>query len=110
MGWIGREIVIECLEELSRKDLQQKRWLSVGPSDISSFTEVVEGLFTDSALGYALEKGDTGYTKEDEDKLRALRKMLSNVDQHRKTEEVINDSAMDKVRSAAAELLKSLKG
>lgn len=79
--------------------------MSSGTPEVSSFVEAIEGLFTDSALGDALDSNTTGYSQETESKLRELEKQLGKVDSHGGPMKVINDPAMPRVRELAAKIL-----
>lgn len=109
MKWLGKDLILEGLKQLSRKDVQEKLWLSDGSTEVSSFTEAVEILFTDSALGLALEEGSTGYSRVVENKFKELDMKLSKIKRKRPSIEIINDPAMDEVRALATEILLKLK-
>jgi hypothetical protein len=109
MNRVNRELILQCLEELSNRQLQENLWMGRTPQQQSSFVEAVEGLFTDSCLDDELERGTTGLSAGLEVQLRQLGRQLAKVDENREPEEIINDSAMVPVRNLAAVALGLLK-
>jgi hypothetical protein len=105
VSWLGKEIIIESLRELSSEDLQTRRWLSDGSTDVSSFTEAVEQLFTDSGLQDALKKGKTGYSPDVDVHLRELDALLSEIDGRRDPSSIIADPAMAPIRKKSIKIL-----
>ncbi len=93
------------MKELGDRQLQENLWMGRIPSQQSSFEEAVEGLFTDSALGDALDSNTTGFSQEGESKLGELRKQLAKVETHGGPMKAINDPAMPRVRELSAEIL-----
>lgn len=104
-AWLGRDHVEEALTELADEALQRSLWTS--SESPASFVEAVEQLFTDSALGDALDKG-SAFDPATDDLLRRLNKALRRVDGRRSPEEVIADPLMSEVRALATEALDSL--
>ncbi len=109
MNRLNRHLILECLKELSDRPFQESLWMGKIPSKQSSFTEAVEGLFTDSGLGDELSKGKTGFSEEAESKLRELEQQLSKVHRKGGPASVINDPAMPRVRDLAAHVLELLE-
>ncbi len=105
MNRINRELVTECLRELSGYQLQRTLWLSPGGERVSSFIEVVEQLFTDSGLGDELQKGSTGLGRDAERALLLLDKQLTKVNRKQPPEKLIDDVEMKQVRELAARIL-----
>lgn len=110
MSWINRNLIVECLRELSDQKFQQEVWLSTGGEKVSSFAEAVEQLFTDSGLGDELEKGTTGLGREVEDNLMLLDQELSKINRKQHASEIIKDPKMENVRNIAAKVLLLLEG
>jgi hypothetical protein len=104
--WLGRHHVEEALSELADEALQRRLWTS--SESPASYTEAVEQLYTDSALGDALERGSAFSPRTDE-LLSRLDKALRRVDGHRSPEAVIADPLVAEVRVLAAEALNSLR-
>lgn len=50
-------VLLENLEELASKDLQEKLWLHGNKNRMSTFTEAICGIFDDARLTRALETG-----------------------------------------------------
>ena len=48
-------LLLENLEELASKDLQEQLWLNGNKNRMSTFTEVICGIFDDARLTRALE-------------------------------------------------------
>lgn len=109
MNRLNRNLILECLKELSDRDLQEDLWMGRIPSQQSSFVEAIEKLFTDSGLGHALSKGETGYSKEAESILRELEQQLARVHAKGGPARVMDDPFMPRVRELAAQALESLK-
>src|SRR6266566_8760796 len=104
MNSINRNLIVECLKQLSDRRLQEMFWMGKSLPEQSSFTEAVEGLFTDSALSDALRSNATGFSQEIESKLHELEKYLAKVNTRGGPRTVIDDPAMPHVRELAAEL------
>lgn len=101
--------VLKKLEELSDRSIQGRLWLSDGSSgEVSSFEEACCGLFNDSGLIIALERGETGLPEDVNQKLRELDTQLERVDERYgmlPDEPLIQVPEMVKVRQLAAEAL-----
>jgi hypothetical protein len=109
MNEINRNLVIECLSELSNRRIQESLWMGKIANQQSSFEESVEGLFTDSGLGDKLTKRTTGFSTELEMKLRELEREVAQIDSKGGPRKVLNDPAMQRVRDLAANVLELLK-
>jgi hypothetical protein len=109
MSRINRSRILECLEELSNRQLQENLWMGKIPSKQSSFVEAVEGLFTDSGLSDELSSGRSGVSKEAELKLRELEDQVARVHAKGGPASVISDPAMPRVRELAVGVLELLK-
>ena len=115
---VNLELVLTSLEELSDRAVQEKLWLAATPGEMSSPTEAIEGLFTDSGLGDALdwawrqrrggrEVSDAPTFSADIDKqLNGLRQMLRALPSG---PDVIDAPAMHSVRAAAGKLLQEIE-
>ena len=109
MSWLGKEMIVDSLAELSSERLQRERWLSNESFEMSSFVEVVEQLFTDSGLEDALAKRSSGFSQEVELLLLELSKLIANVKSNRKPSEIIDDPNMMEVREKSAQILRVLR-
>lgn len=111
MSTIDRQAVYEALRELSSIDEQRRLWLSTGAnhSEVSSFSEVVEQLFTDTGLGETLDGGNTGYSQTVVEQLKQLRTLLKTVDCRHGPLGTINDPAMATVRELTTEILQMIR-
>lgn len=97
-------MIVESLNELASEQIQKARWMS-GGSEMSSFIEAVEQLFTDSGLEDALRKGETGYPNEVDFLLKQLDQLISKIDGGRTPDEIINDPSMQEIRNKSREIL-----
>lgn len=104
MTYLNKALVFECLEQLKNRELQENLWLGKVPNQQSSFEEAVAGLFDDSGLGIALEKGETGFSAATESRLRELSQQLSKV-RARAPAEILRDLGFARVRDLAANIL-----
>jgi hypothetical protein len=109
MNRLNQNLILECLKELSDRQLQESLWMGKIASQQSSFVEAVEGLLTDSGLGDELTKGTTGFSTEVEAKLRELERQLAKVDVKGGPRKVIDDPAMPRIRDLAAIALELLE-
>lgn len=109
MSWINRDLIVQCLRELSDEEFQRRVWLSSGGEMVSSFSEVVEQLFTDSGLEGELEGRSTGLGAEVEETLMSLEKQLSRVNRNQLAAMLIEDPAMGSVRALAKKALGQLR-
>jgi hypothetical protein len=64
MNTVDKSKVVACLRELADRSFQERVWLASSGPEISSITEATCGLFDDSGLDIALEKGHTVFTEE----------------------------------------------
>lgn len=105
-----RKNICNALGELSDIELQRQLWLSDGAGGalVSSFTEVVEELFSDTGLDDALNAGTTGLDAETVKLLRSLRLAIDRVDNDHGPWQTIDDPNMVEVRSMAGKLLELL--
>jgi hypothetical protein len=69
---------------------------------VGSFTECVEGLFTDSGLKAALHSRKTGFGKDVETVLLELEKQLAKVNARRPPIQIVNSPEMARVRELAS--------
>jgi hypothetical protein len=109
MKWINTDLIVECLTELASREVQMRLWLSAGQPETSSFSEVVEQLFSDSGLGDALEDRDTGFGDRIEGSLMELSRELDAVDRRLSPQSLIDHPTMNLVRALAAQTLASIQ-
>lgn len=78
---IGRLVV--CLEELASKEFQERAWLSSGPPEVSSFSELVSQTFDDTGISDASSAGKVQdeIGKEAAEMLNELDALIGEVDQ-----------------------------
>jgi hypothetical protein len=110
MNWINKPLVVECLRELGDRALQRRLWLSTGQGDVSSFTEAVEQLFTDSGLEGELQKHATGLGSGAENALADLKSGLARVNRSLPPDGLIDSQEMDAVRHLASAALALIDG
>jgi hypothetical protein len=106
-----KNILLESLEELSDKELQEKLWLHGDENGISSFTEACCGLFDDAGLSRAVETGylEKYFSKELCHKVDKLEWLLDKISEYLPEEEIIKHPKMDEVRVLSGELLALFK-
>jgi len=104
MSWLNIKLVIECLRELSDHRLQSKLWTSDGSSDVSSFTEAVEQLFTDSGLQERLDSKGTVFSDIIDQKIRDLDHLLQKIE-NRSSADVLTNPIMTDIRKRSSEIL-----
>ena len=102
--------VRECLGEFARIEQQRERWLRTGAdgSEVSSFVDCQCGLFDDSGLGLAIDRGECPYPRPVMEKLRKLDQLLKSIDWEQDEEAIISSPGMVPVRSLASEILREL--
>ena len=109
MNTVNTAKVTDCLRELADADFQKRVWLASSGSEVSSFTEAICGLFDDSGLDVAFDKGHTVFTREIDALLRELGNAVRAVDEFRPPAELIADPQMDRVRGLAAKALSAIE-
>jgi hypothetical protein len=109
MTAINRQLVEQCLGELSSRADQLRLWKSTGAPEVSSFSEALEQLYTDSGLDDPLHAGATGFGKQCEMDLIELEKALMMVNPHLDPDTLIASSDMELVRKLAAKALATLQ-
>jgi hypothetical protein len=99
--------VRDVLEEWASESEQRRLWLSDGSngSEVSSFVEACEGLFTDTGLGRELDRRRTVFNFQADALLVELAVALSKIDANRRPSEIIADGNMEAVRLLAGRLL-----
>ena len=110
MSTIDRQSVCDALRELSSIEEQKRLWLSTGANDseVSSFDEAVEQLYTDTGLSAGLVGGATGFSEEANNLLLRLESMLKRVDTGHGPLCTIEDPSMVAVRETAGNILNIL--
>ena len=99
--------VRDVLEEWASESEQRRLWLSDGAngSEVSSFAEARECLFTDTGLACELDKRRTVFNSQANALLVELDAALSKIDGDRRPSEIIADGKMEAVRLLAGRLL-----
>lgn len=110
MSWIGKELIAEALAELGSEAMQRSLWLSDGSTDVSSISEAVESLYTDSGLMALLEKEEVAFAPEADQKLLELHKLLRKIDKDREPSQIISDPEMALIREKSNEIIKLIEG
>lgn len=104
---IQRENLIEELRDLADLGFQLEVWQGLRPGVMSSFAEVVCGVFDDSGLGDLLEDPQAARLKLGERATEAapgLSNAVDQVDAERSVEELVTSSEMERVRTLARRL------
>ena len=102
--------VRNALLHLSDYDMQHNLWLSDGSggADVSSFTEAIEQLFTDTGLYIALEKNETGFNPEILALFQSMDREIGNVATQNGPLQTLDDPAMGRIMMIATNLLSLL--
>ncbi|MGY5615385.1 SCO4402 family protein [Vibrio brasiliensis] len=74
---VDKQLIIDCLNELSDTNYQQRVWIVGSTDEVSGFNDVVAALFDDSLLEDALLKNKVTFTTEADNKLRTLGKLIA---------------------------------
>jgi len=104
---VNKTQVIDGLRELADFDFQKRVWLSGAGPEMSSFVEAVCGLFDDSGLGLALDKGQSVYDPEIDSLLRWIQAMISKIERVNNLSD-LSSPQMDMMRNLAAKALSAL--
>ena len=105
------DLIRRALRELSDYDCQLRVWVLGDPSEMSSMTEAVEALFSDSGLGDALEKAGVVFKPDIDAELRELRADLHtslSAELETDTSAVIHSAAWNEIRTRAGAILRHL--
>ena len=75
MSTVDSQSVRDALRELGSVEEQRRLWLSTGSNgaEVSSFSEAVEQLYTDTGLSDALICDRTGYSQKLNERFRELK-------------------------------------
>jgi len=111
MSTINRQSVYDALRELASVDEQRRLWLSTGANgaEVSSFSEAVEQLYTDTGLSDALDCNRTGLSQELNERFKKLKELLKTVNQRNGPSCTIEDRAMEAVRLLSNEILQAME-
>ncbi|WP_332702133.1 hypothetical protein [Devosia sp.] len=103
-------LILECLEEWSSKEEQERLWLSDGSSGfVGSAVEAYEGLFGDSNLKDAIDGGAVQLPSQVLDGLAQLEAALDLLDLYSRPKGLIDHPGMIAVRQIAGELLNAFR-
>ena len=111
MSTIDRQSVYEALHELANVDEQKRLWLSDGTNgaEVSSFSEAVEQLYTDTGLSDALACNLTGLSQGLNDRFKKLAELLRTVKHRNGPSLTIDDPVMVDVRLLSNEILQIME-
>jgi hypothetical protein len=98
---IYRDKILDHLRELAQVEDQRRLWLA-SSGEISSFTEAMCGLFDDTGLGDALQKGDAVFNAGADRTLRELSAAVSTVDGQLPPGALIDHPLMGRGRALAS--------
>ena len=110
MMTINRQCVCDALRELASIEEQRRLWLSTGAggANVSSFSEAVEQLYTDSGLAEAIDCDRVELAAGLREDLKSLRVLLNTVSQRQSGMHTIEDPAMPAVRLLANKLVRAM--
>lgn len=106
---VYKAIIIDSLMELADQKMQMEYWCGGDPSKMSSLTEAVEGIFSDSGFDYVREKGQVVFSPEIDQALDDFADKLLQVKPEPVDEASILSPQMDRIRARAKELLERIK-
>ncbi len=104
MSSINPTLIRKALQELSSAEIQRAIWLPNTPGQMSSYTEAIECLFTDSGLNLALAKNEIA-SAEVLQILRELDHATSSFDRSRGPAEIIADPQFVIISGLCSKLL-----
>ena len=100
-------VLLENLEELASKDLQEQLWLHRNKNRMSTFTEAICGIFDDARLTRALETGyiENNFSSELFLTAKKLDQLIGLIPENLPPEKIIKHPKMCKVRFLSGKLL-----
>ena len=100
-------LLMENLEELANKDLQEQLWLYGNESKMSTFTEAICGIFDDARLTRALETGyiENNFSGELFLTAKKLDQLIDLIPENLPPEKIIKHPKMCKIRFLSGKLL-----
>ena len=102
---VYKEIIIENLIELSDPEKQMEYWCGGDPNKMSSLTEAIEGIFSDSGFDYVRENGQVVFSPEIDLALDGFADELLQIKPEPVDKASILSPEMDRIRERAKELL-----
>jgi hypothetical protein len=97
--------VLECLQELADEKFQHRVWaVSSGP-EVSSFSEAICGLFDDTGLGDAIDRGQDVFGKEADNLLWLIGREAAQIDRRWSPEQLLSSEQLRRIRELAAQAL-----
>ena len=105
---VFHQTVREALSELSDRAYQERVWMASEGPEVGSLTEAISGLYDDSGLGRALDRGQEVYGPQIDNLLVELRRLLKRVDDRRAPMAILQDPQMNRVRNLASDILRRL--
>jgi hypothetical protein len=107
MSTVDSQSVRDALRELGSVEDQRRLWLSTGSNgaEVSSFSEAVEQLYTDTGLSDALICDRTGYSQKLNERFRELKELLRTVNHGSGPTCTIDDPVMIAAGLLANEIL-----
>lgn len=105
---VNRNLVLECLRELTDEQFQTTIWAGKDPTRMASFVECVEGLFDDSGLDDALAIGPV-FGDFIDNRLKALDVLLLTIDDRVSIQELLASEDLGRARLIAADIVSALE-
>jgi len=106
---INKKVLKWSLEELSNIEQQRRLWLGQSKDEMSSFEEACCGVFDDSGLTRAFDKGlvERDYGEGVASMVKELGVLVGSVESNLSPKDVIQHRAMTRMRSLSKELLET---
>ena len=105
---MNRNLVLECLRELTDEQFQITVWAGKDPTRMASFVECVNGLFDDSGLDDALGIGPV-FGNDIDNRFKALDALLLNIDDRVPIQELLANQDLGRARLVAADIVTALE-
>jgi hypothetical protein len=105
MDALTRSLIVASLRELSDRTLQERFWLSDHEPALSSFSEAIERLFTDSGLAEALRAGNPGLSADADALLLKIEEEVLSVNTSVGPRTLLDDPAVERIRELARAIL-----
>ena len=100
---ISATAVVECLRELADEKFQQRVWLASSGPEVSSFEEAICGLFDDTGLGDAIDRGQDVFGGEADNLLWLIGRQAAQIDRRWPPEQLLASEQLQRIRDLAAQ-------
>lgn len=102
---VYRSNILEGLRYLSSKELQKIAWFENDQGICSSFNDEVAIVYEENGLEDAFKAGHIVFSREADNALRLLDKMVMEIDDYRDERDLIDSPEMELIRQMAAQCI-----